>query len=251
MENLLSGMIIKKIHGASSLYTEKGTGAKRINRSCFAIALKYEGETVYRVGQETVTSNLNNLVILPKGLSYSWECTKTGHFISLEFECDAVIDRILSVPISNGDEILNILKGIERKRLMKKPMYQAECMRDAYNIFLKLGEVQTKKYVPGEKAKKLLPVMEFISKNLDKTIKNEDLANIIGVSTVYFRKLFTQVYGVSPMNYVKALRIKKAKEMLRSDYGSLSDIAFSLGYSSIYEFSRDFKKHTGTPPSKY
>ena len=74
---------------------------------------------------------------------------------------------------------------------------------------------------------------------------------MIGVSTVYFRKLFTQVYGVSPINYVKALRIKKAKEMLRSDYGSLSDVAQSLGYTSLYDFSRDFKKRVGTAPSRY
>ena len=103
----------------------------------------------------------------------------------------------------------------------------------------------------GEKAKKLLPVIEYISKNLSNEIKNDDLAKMIGVSTVYFRKLFAQVYGMSPMNYVKNLRIKKAKEMLRSDHGSITDIAFSLGYSNIYDFSRDFKKRTGTPPSKY
>ena len=37
--------------------------------------------------------------------------------------------------------------------------------------------------------------------------------------------------------------IKKAKEMLKSDYGSISEIAESLGYLNIYDFSRIFKKH--------
>ena len=251
MEKLLSHMIIKKIYGASSLYTEKGTCAKRVDRPCFAIVLKYEGETIYRCSGESIISNLNNIVILPKGSTYSWECTKAGHFFSLEFQCDTVIDRIIAFPISNGEEILDILKGIERKRLMKKPMYEIECIRDVYNVLLKLGETQSKKYVPSDKAQKLQKVIEFISNNLGSDIKNDDLAKMIGVSTVYFRKLFSQVYGMSPMNYVKKLRIKKAKEMLRSDHGSITDIAFSLGYSNIYDFSRDFKKHTGTPPSKY
>ena len=35
--------------------------------------------------------------------------------------------------------------------------------------------------------------------------------------------------------------IKKAKEMLKSDYGSITDIAQSLGYFNIYDFSRAFK----------
>ena len=51
--------------------------------------------------------------------------------------------------------------------------------------------------------------------------------------------------------YGKPRSAQQAKEMLRSDYGSLADVAFSLGYSNIYDFSRDFKKHTGVPPSKY
>ena len=77
------------------------------------------------------------------------------------------------------------------------------------------------------------------------------LATITGFSTVYFRKLFTSMMGVSPITYVHRFRIEKAKEMLKSDYGTLSDMAQSLGYSSLYDFSRDFKKHTGVAPSKY
>ena len=77
------------------------------------------------------------------------------------------------------------------------------------------------------------------------------LAEIAGVSTVYFRKLFSSVMGVSPITYHHNLRIEKAKEMLKSDFGTLSDLAQSLGYPSLYDFSRDFKKHTGISPSKY
>ena len=57
--------------------------------------------------------------------------------------------------------------------------------------------------------------------------------------------------GMSPTAYVHKLRIEKAKEMLKSDYGNLSDVAVSLGYLNLYDFSRDFKKHTEVPPSKY
>lgn len=50
--------------------------------------------------------------------------------------------------------------------------------------------------------------------------------------------------------YLHKLRIKKAKEILRSDYESISDIASSLGYADVYDFSRTFKK-VGLSPSQY
>ncbi len=53
------------------------------------------------------------------------------------------------------------------------------------------------------------------------------------------------------MEYVKSLKIKKACEMLGGDFGSITDISVSLGYPNIYDFSRDFKTHTGISPLKY
>ncbi|MBQ8416169.1 MAG: helix-turn-helix transcriptional regulator, partial [Clostridia bacterium] len=77
------------------------------------------------------------------------------------------------------------------------------------------------------------------------------LAELCGISTVYFRKLFTQSYGTSPISYMHAIRIKKAKEMLKSDFGTIGDLSLSLGYKSIYDFSRAFKRHTGVSPTQY
>ena len=56
---------------------------------------------------------------------------------------------------------------------------------------------------------------------------------------------------ISPITYAHQYRIEKAKEMFGSDYGTLSDMAQSLGYPKLYVLSRDFKKHTGVAPSKY
>ena len=53
-------------------------------------------------------------------------------------------------------------------------------------------------------------------------LTNDALADESGLSTVYFRKLFKQVYGISPMQYASDFRIAKAKEMLQSDYGTVA-----------------------------
>jgi AraC-like DNA-binding protein len=126
-----------------------------------------------------------------------------------------------------------------------------ECIRDTYSILLALLQAAQERYLPTKKQQRLAPVLEYISRNCHTRIKNDTLASLIGVSNVYFRKLFAEVTGTSPIAYVNGLCIEKAKEMLKSDYGSLSDVAQSLGYANLYDFSRAFKKHVGVSPTTY
>lgn len=248
---ILSNLVITKVHSATTLYTEKNTKVKRLDRPCWAIVLKYEGETVYHANGKCIVSDFQNMVILPKGCSYEWHCTKSGHFAIIEFQSEITCNDIFRFPVENSEKILKIFKELEYKRALKSPMHEIESIRDAYSIILKLTKAAQKKYLPSEKFQKIAPAVEYIAKNYNKEIKNDDLARLTGLSTVYFRKLFTEAFGISPIAYVHELRIKKAKEILKSDYGSITDIAVSLGYLNIYDFSRDFKKHTGISPSKY
>ncbi len=215
------------------------------------MVIKYEGETEYSNGGKKIVSNMSNMVILPKGSSYDWKCTKAGHYCCIEFDADGGCPDIFGFKIKQGEKMLKMFKSLEYKRLSRSPLYEMECISGAYEIILGLLSQRSEGYTPRQKEQKLIPAFEYISKNYNKEIQNEDLASLTGLSTVYFRKLFSEVYGISPIAYVKNLRIKKAKEMLYSDYGSITDIAFSLGYSNIYDFSRDFKKHVGVSPSRY
>ena len=93
--------------------------------------------------------------------------------------------------------------------------------------------------------------MDYLIQNYTHPLTNDELSAQTEFSTSYFRKLFHDVYGVSPLEYLQNLRISKAKEMLRNNVGSISEIAASLGYANIYDFSRTFKRETGLSPSAY
>lgn len=249
-KNIFSDIVIKEIRSVNTHICLAPKG-KQNDRKAWSIVLKYEGETIYRSGGKEYLSNSQNVIVLPKGSSYEWTCIKQGIAIFINFESDSASDKIFSFDIGNNDKILKMFKDIDFKFTVKKDMYMVECIRDCYSLLLSLFKFSDFKYNPTKKQQKLTPAVEYIAKNYSKNITNDTLASICKVSTVYFRKMFRDVYGVSPIAYVHKIRIDKAKEMLRADYGNLTDIAISLGYGNIYEFSRDFKKHTGVPPSRY
>lgn len=252
MSNIdLSNLVIKKVVSVISGYNQTGARGKRQDRSHWAILMKYEGQTLYTASGKNILSNASHIVILPKGCTYQWECSEAGGYYSIEFEADKSFDTPFSFVIKGGDKILDAMRALEHKRSSNPDMMEIEGVRDAYSILIMLIQSAHVPYTSSEKQRKIQPALDYIHANYNKRIDNDTLAQLVGVSTVYFRRLFRESVGTSPIVYAHELRIKRAKELLGGDYDSLSDIAQSLGYSGIYDFSRDFKSHVGVSPSKY
>jgi len=98
---------------------------------------------------------------------------------------------------------------------------------------------------------RLSPALTFINQNYDKSITNEQLAELCDLSTTHFRRLFKEQMGISPMHYRENIRIHWAIKLLESQMFTISEVADRLGYSDIYHFSKVFKRHTGNSPSFY
>ena len=249
--DILSKMVIKKVRSVSTIYTPKGAKGRKTDRPTWAIIIKYEGETVYGFGKTRVSSNLTHSAILPMGSAYTWECVTAGSYCALEFECDESYPHPIVLPTKNGDRIMRMMTDLEYKRNLLSPTREIESIRDAYSILLAITEPSLNKYSPSSKLQKISPALDYIRQNYLVRTDNDTLAEMCNMSTVYFRKLFLEAVGTSPIAYAKQLKIEKAKEILQSDFSTLGDVASALGYSSLYDFSRDFKKQTGTSPSKY
>lgn len=250
-ENILSKLVITKIHSISTMYNEKKTGSKRENRPLWALVIKYEGETRYKSSGKEYVSNISNIAVLPKGCNYEWYCVESGHYMIIDFDCDLTYPEIFSFNVKNGETYLKTIKKMEIDRALKKTACGLDEFKNLYGLISSMLKTAEKKYVPSDKEQRITPVIEYIAQNYNKHICNDELAAVAGLSVIYFRKLFKDITGLSPIKYVQLFKIKKAKEMLKSDYSSITDIGFSLGYNNVYEFSRDFKKCVGMSPSDY
>jgi AraC-like DNA-binding protein len=78
-----------------------------------------------------------------------------------------------------------------------------------------------------------------------------ELARRAGMSRAAFAAYFAQVIGWSPMRYLLEWRMATAKELMRSERTSLSEVARRVGYNSVSAFSAAFTRMNGYPPSQF
>jgi AraC-like DNA-binding protein len=73
----------------------------------------------------------------------------------------------------------------------------------------------------------------------------------LGYSYAHVCRLFRQAYGISPIAYINALRIERAKILMRDTQLKIGEIAERTGFETSYYFSRTFRKQTGQSPRRY
>ena len=252
MHDLLSDLTVTRVRAVLNVFTAPAKNAERKNRPSWSIIYKYEGKTEYECRGRTLISNKENAMILPSGSSYAWQCKESGHYYALEFDADATSEEIYSVPVgAEGEKLLRLMREAEQSMNLRAPGYKLAALRAAYAMLLLLLGAQKKIYTDGSHRERIAPALDYIAEHYDENIKNDSLAALCGISTVYFRKLFSRVMLSSPIDYMHTLRIAKAKRMLEGDHGGLSEIARSLGYADIYTFSKAFKKRTALSPTAY
>lgn len=91
----------------------------------------------------------------------------------------------------------------------------------------------------------------IVAENYDKGISPESIAESIGMSYSWFRRIFKQYTGFSPINYIQEIKIRKSMEMLTNTNLQIKEIAYEAGFNNAEYFSTTFKKKTGYTPDRY
>ena len=91
----------------------------------------------------------------------------------------------------------------------------------------------------------------FLLAHSDTVIDMPALAKRLGMSYASFRVLFKAQTGMAPNQYLLNIRINKAFELLTGTQQNITEIAERLGFSSVYYFSRLFKKKTDLSPLQW
>ncbi|WP_127579731.1 AraC family transcriptional regulator [Paenibacillus koleovorans] len=79
----------------------------------------------------------------------------------------------------------------------------------------------------------------------------QQVAHYAGLHRSYFSDTFARQVGVPPADYLRQIRMNKAKQLLLDTDASVSEIALTIGYPNLYSFTRAFKQYFQISPSAY
>ena len=94
-------------------------------------------------------------------------------------------------------------------------------------------------------------ILEYLNNNYMNSVSLNDLADITHASTVYISRLFKEKMNVGIINYVHQLRIEHSLKLLESSNLSIKEIGYEVGYDSLNNFYKYFKRYINTTPANY
>jgi len=106
-------------------------------------------------------------------------------------------------------------------------------------------------YSGGLPEHQLLQVTDYINEHLTQEIKLSDMAETLDMSSFYFARLFKQSMRVSPYQYVILQRVMRAKQLLKCQELSITEVALQCGFNSQSHLGKWFRQLTGTTPKAY
>ena len=118
------------------------------------------------------------------------------------------------------------------------------------DIVISVLITQVELQVNYDKIRKVERIINYLIDHYDEAISLKELADLNGISIPYTNKIFKEVTGTTPFDYLANLRINKAKELL-NDGHSVSSTAVNVGYADPAYFSRRFKQKEGISPLHY
>ncbi len=200
--------------------------------------------------EESTLSNVN-MVLLPKGRAYS----RRGEVEqAIVVELDILGKEPTRAECITTPKISSLVPMFSKLALEwqgRRQGYRLRAHRLLYDIFEKLShydepsgrDIQFNIVSNG--------VRYFQTNFCEFDCSITEAARLSGVSERYFRKLFTDIYGIAPTHYLRELRIKRACELLAEGGMSISDIALSCGFDDAKYFSRVFREIMNTTPTHY
>ena len=236
------------------------------NKPCYIIHYVVHGEGTLTYQNKTYKINKNNLFILPPHSNASYRQSKNNPWLYIWLEISganlkSLLEKIhfSSTNFIYKDDDNLTLKNIFQNMINDDNNSLERCenlviLEYIFKIFsflIKNYNHETDEY--NTKQEKIVnKICEYLyTKFDDPYLSIDDVAKQFYFTQSYLCRLFKKQTGITPIQYIDELRMKKAIELLNHKDFTIEQIAETLGYTNQFYFAKRFKKYYGMPPSKY
>jgi DNA-binding response OmpR family regulator/nitrogen-specific signal transduction histidine kinase len=152
---------------------------------------------------------------------------------------DVGADEYVTKPFNSKELVARVRNLIEQRRLLRKKF--------SAGVVLKPGEVA----VTSLDDTLLTKVMAAVEKNMDdENYGVDDLARDACLSQRQLSRKLLSLTNLSPVEFIRYIRLERARELLEKNAGSVAEIAYQVGFGSPSYFSSCFRERFGMPPSE-
>jgi YesN/AraC family two-component response regulator len=225
----------------------------------FQIEEASNGEMGIRKAEQIIPDLIISDIMMPK---------MDGNELTRILKNDEKTSHIPIILLTAKSEQESKLEGLETgaDAYLTKPFDTKELqirINNLINIRKKLQEKYSRvdvDFIPAKKVderklsnfeeKFINKVMEVIEEHLsEEEFSIEQFGKEVGMSRMQLHRKLKALTGKSPSNYLRSIRLVRAKKMIEEQKGNISEIAYSVGFSSPQYFTRCFKEEFGYPPS--
>lgn len=216
------------------------------------------------------TYRLHEIVLTPAGIRSGWfwharskvivitiDPVRLERFARSELGLILTDRQVRDVPQAEDVDLCHagtmLLDALRSRDTGSEVMYESLARVFLVKLLQRYGEQrhESLEFSRGFTARHYKRVLDFVEANFATPITIEDMAREAGMSPAHFSRLFKEVLGESPYQFVMDYRVEQAKRMLANRDRPLIDVALSCGFSDQPHFGRIFKRLTGTTPKEY
>lgn len=190
---------------------------------------------------------------------------KDGLTLIQEVKKDEVTKHIPIIAFSAKGSLQSRIEGLEHgaDAYIPKPFSPEELQLTLKNILktIKQNQKDFQKSLSANKTfeERLKSKNDFVNKACQLVIENIDrseytiteLASDLSVSRSQLHRKISSLTGFSSTNFIKMIRLEKAKDLLKHNNGNVTEIAYACGFNSQSYFTKSFKEYVGKSPSSY
>ena len=228
-----------------------------------------EGNGHIVIGENRYPIKKGMLFYIPPGVQQTVEprAQNPEHYITVHFSCSRMVlepdgkwkyrENIQTLHQPTAQKIMDYTPVEELfEKLLdawndKGPSYEfvaGTLLRQLFVLVSQNNKRQSKNHAISLKIEQTI---EFMRQNINGKVTLEELSGVTQLSKFYLSRAFKEATGYPIITYFNKMKIDKAKELLIEGDKKVKEVAYELGYTNEFYFSRIFKRFEGSSPTEF